>query len=258
MALEHAAANVPGTLEGRDPEYLHQLRVGMRRLRAALNVFRGTLREAEVRALRGVNLVVNPGAYVAIMGPSGSGKTTLLSIMGCLMRPTAGEVLVRGTDVVGLRERDLPAIRAGTFGFIFQGFNLFPALTALENVTVTIRMKNPRAKGVDAEARRLLDLVGLGDRLHHLPADLSGGQKQRVAIARALACSPPVILGDEPTAALDTKTGLAVMELLQRLARDEGRAVVVVTHDPRLERFADRVVRVEDGEVREGDEEVAA
>jgi putative ABC transport system ATP-binding protein len=207
--------------------------------------------ETAVRALHEASIDVRAGEVVLVEGPSGSGKTTLLSIMGCLMRPTAGEVRVRGTDTVRLRERDLPRIRAGTFGFVFQGFNLFPALTALENVSVTIRMKDPRAKGVDAEARRLLDLVGLGDRLHHLPADLSGGQKQRVAIARALACSPPVILGDEPTAALDTKTGLAVVELLQRLAREEHRAVVVVTHDPRLERFADRVVLVEDGQVRE-------
>ena len=207
--------------------------------------------ETAVQALQDASIDVRAGEVVLVEGPSGSGKTTLLSIMGCLMRPTTGEVLVRGTDVVRLRERELPRIRAGTFGFVFQGFNLFPALTALENVSVTIRMKDPKAKGVDAEARRLLDLVGLGDRLHHLPADLSGGQKQRVAIARALACSPPVILGDEPTAALDTQTGLAVVELLQRLAREEHRAVVVVTHDPRLERFADRVVRVEDGQVRE-------
>ena len=207
--------------------------------------------ETRVRALHEASLDVRAAEVVLVEGPSGSGKTTLLSIMGCLLRPTSGAVRVRGTDVVPLRERDLPAIRAGTFGFVFQGFNLFPALTALENVAVTIRMKDPRAKRVEAEARRLLELVGLGDRLHHLPEDLSGGQKQRVAIARALACSPPVILGDEPTAALDTKTGLAVVELLQRLAREEGRAVVLVTHDPRLERFADRVVRVEDGQVRE-------
>ncbi len=207
--------------------------------------------ETAVQALHEASLDVRAGEVVLVEGPSGSGKTTLLSIMGCLLRPTAGEVRVRGTDTARLRERELPGIRAGTFGFVFQGFNLFPALTALENVSVTIRMKDPRAKGVDREARRLLELVGLGDRMHHLPADLSGGQKQRVAIARALACSPPVILGDEPTAALDTKTGLAVVELLQRLAREEQRAVVVVTHDPRLERFADRVVRVEDGKVSE-------
>ncbi|MBI2893833.1 MAG: ABC transporter ATP-binding protein [Deltaproteobacteria bacterium] len=205
--------------------------------------------ETAVQALTGATLQVRAGEVVLVEGPSGSGKTTLLSIMGCLMKPTAGQVMVKGRDIVQLKERDMPQVRAGTFGFIFQGFNLFPALTALENVAVTIRMKDPRARKVHVEAARLLGLVGLGDRMHHLPADLSGGQKQRVAIARALACSPPVILGDEPTAALDSKTGLAVMKLLQSLAREEGRAVVVVTHDHRLEQFSDRVIRVEDGTV---------
>ena len=130
---------------------------------------------------------------------------------------------------------------------MFQGFNLFPALTALENVAMAIQMKDPRAKDPRGEAKRLLALVGLGTRMHHLPEDLSGGQKQRVAIARALGGNPPIIVGDEPTAALETKTALSVMELLRELATAQGRAVVVVTHDPRLERFADRVVRVEDG-----------
>jgi putative ABC transport system ATP-binding protein len=130
---------------------------------------------------------------------------------------------------------------------VFQGFNLFPALTAIENVAIAIQMKDPSAKDPRGEARRLLELVELGPRMHHLPADLSGGQKQRVAIARALGGNPPILIGDEPTAALDTKTALSVMELLRELATSRGRAVVVVTHDPRLERFADRVVRVEDG-----------
>ena len=132
---------------------------------------------------------------------------------------------------------------------MFQGFNLFPALTALENVAIAIQMKDPGAKDPRGEAKRLLDLVDLGPRAHHLPADLSGGQKQRVAIARALGGNPPILIGDEPTAALDTKTALSVMELLRELATRHGRAVVVVTHDPRLERFADRVIRVEDGHI---------
>jgi putative ABC transport system ATP-binding protein len=166
------------------------------------------------------------------------------------MKPTSGEVWIDGNNVAGLTERDLPALRARNFGFVFQGFNLFPALTALENVAIAIEMKDPRAKDPRGEARRLLDLVGLGPRSHHLPADLSGGQKQRVAIARALGGNPPIIIGDEPTAALDTKTALSVMELLRELATTRGRAVVVVTHDPRLERFADRVVRVEDGQIQ--------
>jgi putative ABC transport system ATP-binding protein len=204
--------------------------------------------ETEVIALAEAALTVRTGEVLLIEGPSGSGKTTLLSILGLLLRPSAGQVWIGGQDAAALPERDLPPVRAGTFGFIFQGFNLFPALTALENVALAIRMKNPRARGIEDEARRLLTSVGLEQRMDYLPGTLSGGQKQRVAIARALGGDPPLILGDEPTAALDSKTALSVMELLRGLAQ-AGRGVVVVTHDPRLERYADRIVRVEDGRV---------
>ena len=203
--------------------------------------------EHAVAALADATLDIRRGEVTLIEGPSGSGKTTLISILGLLLKPTAGEVWLDGRNVAKLGERDLPALRARHFGFVFQGFNLFPSLTATENVAMAIRMKDPRSKDPDGQARRLLELVGLGPRAHHLPADLSGGQKQRVAIARALGGNPPILIGDEPTAALDTKTALSVMELLRELASTAGRAVVVVTHDPRLERFADRVVRVEDG-----------
>jgi len=203
-----------------------------------------------VAALSNATLDIRAGEVTLIEGPSGSGKTTLISILGLLLTPTAGEVWLEGKNVAGLGERQLPGLRARNFGFVFQGFNLFPALSALENVAIAIRMKNPRASHADREARRLLEQVGLESRLHYLPADLSGGQKQRVAIARALGGNPPILVGDEPTAALDTKTALSVMELLRDLASTEGRAVVVVTHDPRLERFADRVVRVEDGHIQ--------
>lgn len=203
--------------------------------------------EHAVAALSNATLDILPGEVTLIEGPSGSGKTTLISILGLLLKPTAGEVWIEGRDTARLGERDLPGLRARNFGFVFQGFNLFPALTALENVAMAIQMKDPSFKKPKNEARRLLELVGLGPRMHHLPADLSGGQKQRVAIARALGGNPPIIVGDEPTAALDTKTALSVMELLRDLATTHQRAVVVVTHDPRLERFADRVVRVEDG-----------
>jgi len=203
--------------------------------------------EHAVDALRNATLDIRPGEVTLIEGPSGSGKTTLISILGLLLTPTTGEVWIEGKNVAGLGERALPGLRARNFGFVFQGFNLFPALTALENVAMAIQMKDPKAKKPKDEARRLLELVGLGPRIHHLPADLSGGQKQRVAIARALGGNPPILVGDEPTAALDTKTALSVMDLLRELASNAGRAVVVVTHDPRLERFADRVVRVEDG-----------
>ena len=207
--------------------------------------------EHAVTALADASLAIHAGEVTLIEGPSGSGKTTLISILGLLLRPTSGEVWIEGRDVAGLTERELPALRARNFGFVFQGFNLFPALSALENVAMAVQMKDPRAKDPRGEARRLLELVGLGPRAHHLPADLSGGQKQRVAIARALGGNPPVLVGDEPTAALDTRTALAVMELLRELASSHGRAVVVVTHDPRLERFADRVIRVEDGLIRD-------
>jgi putative ABC transport system ATP-binding protein len=207
--------------------------------------------EHAVAALADATLDIRPGEVILIEGPSGSGKTTLISILGLLLRPSSGEVWIEGRDVAKLTERDLPALRARNFGFVFQGFNLFPALTALDNVAMAIQMKDPSARDPRGEARRLLDLVGLGDRGHHLPADLSGGQKQRVAIARALGGNPPILVGDEPTAALDTKTALSVMELLRELASARGRAVVIVTHDPRLEKFADRLVRVEDGRIQE-------
>ena len=203
--------------------------------------------ETTVHALRDATLDIRAGEVTLIEGPSGSGKTTLISILGLLLTPSAGEVWIEGQNVAGLGERALPGLRARNFGFVFQGFNLFPALTALENVAMAIQMKHAKAKDPKGEARRLLEQVGLASRIHHLPADLSGGQKQRVAIARALGGNPPILVGDEPTAALDTKTALSVMELLRELASTAGRAVVVVTHDPRLERFADRVVRVEDG-----------
>jgi len=206
--------------------------------------------EHAVAALSEASLDIRAGEVALIEGPSGSGKTTLISILGLLLRPTSGEVWLEGRNVAGLGERALPGLRARNFGFVFQGFNLFPALTALDNVAMAIEMKDPSAKDPRGEAKRLLELVGLGPRAHHLPADLSGGQKQRVAIARALGGNPPILVGDEPTAALDTKTALSVMELLRELASSHGRAVVVVTHDPRLERFADRVIRVEDGRIQ--------
>jgi len=205
--------------------------------------------ENAIAALSDATLEIRAGEITLIEGPSGSGKTTLISILGLLLTPTAGEVWLEGRNVAGLGERELPGLRARNFGFVFQGFNLFPALTALENVAIAIRMKDPRRSGAEREARQLLEQVGLASRSHHLPADLSGGQKQRVAIARALGGNPPILIGDEPTAALDTRTALSVMELLRELASASGRAVVVVTHDPRLERFADRVVRVEDGHI---------
>lgn len=213
---------------------------------------------ALVQALRGVNLDVNKGEVLMLMGPSGSGKTTLISIMGCILQATSGSVKIDGREVMGIAENKLPAIRLAHFGFIFQGFNLFPALTARENVEVALHLKGVKGAAARKQASELLERVGLGEKLNKVPADMSGGQKQRIAVARALAGDPPILLADEPTAALDSQSGQTVMELLTGLARERGRAVVVVTHDSRVLHYADRIVRVEDGRIAEGDERVAA
>jgi putative ABC transport system ATP-binding protein len=208
--------------------------------------------DAVVRALEDIHLDVTAGEVLMLMGPSGSGKTTLLSIMGCILKPTSGSIRVDGREVADLPERKLPTVRVKHFGFIFQGFNLFPALTARENVELAVKLKGFNRRQARREAEALLTSVGLAPKLNTLPADLSGGQKQRVAIARALAGSPPVLLADEPTAALDSETGIAVMRILADLARERGRSVVVVTHDTRLVEFADRIVHLRDGRVVNG------
>jgi len=199
--------------------------------------------------LSGVDMQVSRGEVVLMMGPSGSGKTTLLSIMGCILRPTAGQVLVQGRDVTALKEKQLPAVRLKHIGFVFQGFNLFPTLTAGENVELSLKLKGVSGVKVRNEARRLLELVGLEEKFDAFPYDISGGQKQRVAIARAVAGDPEVLLADEPTAALDTRTGKSIVEMMDGLAHAQGRAVVIVTHDLRLTEYADRVVRIEDGRI---------
>jgi len=188
-----------------------------------------------------------------LMGPSGSGKTTLLSIMGCILTATSGSVRVGGREVVGLREKELPALRLQHIGFVFQGFNLFPTLTARENVELMLDLKGVPAAAAKRRAHELLDQVGLGEKHGSFPADLSGGQKQRIAIARALAGDPEIILADEPTAALDSQTGRNVMEMMSELAHKRGRAVVIVTHDSRVLSFADRIVKIEDGAIAGAD-----
>jgi putative ABC transport system ATP-binding protein len=209
-----------------------------------------------VLALRGLDLDVYPGELLMLVGPSGSGKTTLLSIMGCILTASSGSVRVAGRQVVGLREKDLPPLRLEHMGFVFQGFNLFPTLTAGENVELMLDLKGVSTAKAKKRAQELLDQVGLGTKYGSFPADLSGGQKQRVAIARALAGDPGIILADEPTAALDSHTGRTVMEMMSELAHKRERAVVIVTHDSRVLDFADRIVKIEDGTVatREGSE----
>jgi putative ABC transport system ATP-binding protein len=205
-------------------------------------------------ALRGVDLDVHAGELLMLMGPSGSGKTTLLSIMGCILAATSGSVRIAGREVVGLSEKQLPALRLEHIGFVFQGFNLFPTLTAGENVELMLDLKGISVSQGKKRAQELLEQVGLKEKYDSFPADLSGGQKQRVAIARALAGDPGIILADEPTAALDSHTGRTVMEMMSDLAHKRNRAVVIVTHDSRVLHFADRMVKIEDGAIATGTE----
>lgn len=200
-----------------------------------------------VSVLNGASLLVERGEVVALEGPSGSGKTTFLSILGCILTPTAGRVVVDGQEVDANRPGRLPEIRKRSIGFVFQQFNLFPALTALENVEYALNIKGVKGREARREAQRVLEAVGLADRLRFLPRDLSGGQKQRVAIARALAGAPPVVLADEPTANLDSQVGGQVLEMFRDLAKRENRALLIVTHDPKVRTIADRVVQICDG-----------
>ena len=198
-------------------------------------------------ALRDINLTIPTGNIQLLMGPSGSGKTTLLSILAGILTPTSGRVWLLGKEVTGMSRSQLSNFRLKNLGFIFQGFNLFPALTAIENVQLALTMKGMKPREARAEAMALLEQVGLADKAKNLPRNLSGGQKQRVAIARALAANPPIIMADEPTAALDSHSGHAVIELLVKLAKEGGRTVLIVTHDPRIVDIADRVLYLEDG-----------
>ncbi|HET9226319.1 MAG TPA: ABC transporter ATP-binding protein [Thermoanaerobaculia bacterium] len=200
-----------------------------------------------VSVLNGASLLVEKGEVVALEGPSGSGKTTFLSILGCILTPTAGRVVVDGREVDPRRPDRLPDIRKRSIGFVFQQFNLFPALTALENVEYALNIKGIKGREAKTEAQRVLEAVGLEDRLRFLPRDLSGGQKQRVAIARALAGAPQVVLADEPTANLDSHVGGQVLEMFRDLAKQENRALLIVTHDPKVRAIADRVVQIRDG-----------
>jgi putative ABC transport system ATP-binding protein len=203
----------------------------------------------KVSVLRGVSLALEPGEVVALEGPSGSGKTTFLSILGCILTPTSGRVVVRGQVVDPKKPGKLPEIRRRSIGFVFQQFNLFPALTALENVEYALNIKGVKSPLATRKAAEILERVGLGERIRFLPRDLSGGQKQRVAIARALAAEPAILLADEPTANLDSQVGTQILELFRTLARADGRALLIVTHDPKVRAVSDRVVQIRDGKI---------
>jgi putative ABC transport system ATP-binding protein len=202
-----------------------------------------------VPVLRGVSLSLRRGEIVSLEGPSGSGKTTLLSIVGCILTATSGRVIIDGKTVNPDRARDLPKIRRKSIGFVFQQHNLIPALTAAENVEYALNLRGMRGASARIEAKRVLDHVGLGPKADAHPRDLSGGQRQRVAIARALAGNAPILLVDEPTASLDSQTGEQILELFRKLAKGENRAVLVVTHDPKVRAVADRLVTIRDGQL---------
>lgn len=207
--------------------------------------------DADVPVLRGISLELRRGEIVALEGPSGSGKTTLLSVLGCILTPTSGRLEVDGTPAGGLGARALAALRRRSIGFVFQQFNLFPSLTALENVEYALEVRGRRGGAAREEARRAIEAVGLADRASFFPRDLSGGQKQRVAIARAIAGRPPVLLADEPTANLDSGNGATVLALLRDLARRDESALLVVTHDKAVRHVADRVLTIRDGVIDE-------
>ncbi|PSB27200.1 ABC transporter ATP-binding protein [Stenomitos frigidus] len=208
-------------------------------------------RSERYQALKSVDLELKSGKIQLLMGPSGSGKTTLLSILAGILTPTEGSVRLLGQEITGMSRSQLARFRLENIGFIFQGFNLFPALTALENIEVALTVKGVRKNVAAKQARSLLAQVGLTEKANQLPRDLSGGQKQRVAIARALGGDPKLIMADEPTAALDSQNGHAVIELLHRLAKEQNRTVLMVTHDARIMDFADSVIQLEDGMLKQ-------
>ncbi|HTO77470.1 MAG TPA: ABC transporter ATP-binding protein [Thermoanaerobaculia bacterium] len=207
------------------------------------------LGETRVHALRGVDVEIGPGEFVAIMGASGSGKSTFMNLLGCLDRPSAGRYLLDGIDVAGHDRRALAAIRNQKIGFVFQGFNLLARTTALENVELpTLYTRVDRGER-EARALKALEMVGLGDRARHFPSQMSGGQQQRVAIARALVNRPAILLADEPTGNLDSRTSVEILEIFQDL-NDHGLTIVLVTHEPDISRFAKRVLVFKDGTIR--------
>ena len=210
------------------------------------------LGETKVHALRGVNLKIEPGEFVAIMGSSGSGKSTFMNMLGCLDKPSSGRYILEGTDVSQLDKKQLAAVRNGKLGFVFQGFNLLSRTTALENVELPTLYAHMEKTARLQRAKEVLEMVGLGGRLDHFPSQLSGGQQQRVAIARALVNRPAILLADEPTGNLDSRTSVEIMQIFQEL-NDRGLTIVLVTHEPDVAQFAKRIVAFRDGKIRHDD-----
>jgi putative ABC transport system ATP-binding protein len=204
---------------------------------------------SQVQALRGVTLALMGGELTLLMGPSGSGKTTLLSILGCILSPTSGTVRVCGQSTAQMQPEDMARLRRDHVGFIFQSYHLFPTLTAADNVRLALDVRGEPSASAVGKARKALAVVGLSHKMKSFPRELSGGEQQRVAIARAIVGNPSAILADEPTSALDSENGQAIMKLLAQIAKERTRGVLVVTHDPRIFPFANRIVRIEDGRI---------
>jgi putative ABC transport system ATP-binding protein len=203
----------------------------------------------EVPALRGVSVEIKTGDFVAIIGASGSGKSTMMNLIGCLDIPTRGRICLKSQDISTLSESDLSSLRGKTIGFIFQQYNLIPSMSAFENVMLPLEFLEYNDQKAAARAREILTLVGLGDKMHHRPTQLSGGQQQRVSIARSLVSDPEIILADEPTGALDSVTGKEVLNMLQRLWKEHGKTIILVTHDLNLAKLAHTTIELKDGEI---------
>lgn len=210
--------------------------------------------ESEFAALRGINLEIYEGEFLVVLGPSGSGKSTLMNLIGCLDLPSKGTVFLSSGDISELEESELARIRGQMIGFIFQSFNLIPTLNTQENVLLPLEFQEEDPRRARQKAAYLLEIVGLSDKKHNLPSQLSGGQRQRVAIARSLAVNPPVILADEPTGNLDSKTGDYILEFLDGLNKKEGKTVIIVTHDLELVKYATRIVYIRDGQIEKIEE----
>jgi len=205
--------------------------------------------EVEVPALRGVDLEIKKGEFLAIAGTSGSGKSTMMNLVGCLDVPTKGKIFLDNDNIADLSESQLAHIRGQKIGFIFQQFNLIPTLNALENVMLPLCFQDEDDSKAKERAIKLLKMVGLAERMYHLPSQLSGGQMQRVAIARSLSVNPEIILADEPTGNLDSKTGRFIMDFLRKIHENDGKTIIMVTHDLYLVKFADRIVHLKDGQI---------
>lgn len=205
--------------------------------------------EVEVPALRGITVEIKKGDFVAIIGASGSGKSTMMNLIGCLDIPTKGRIFLKNKDITKMSESDLATLRGRSIGFIFQQYNLIPSITAFSNVLLPLEFLEVNDSEAKKRVRKILDLVGLSDKAHHLPTQLSGGQQQRVAIARSLVANPEIILADEPTGNLDSVSGRKIMELFHKLWKEEGKTIIMVTHDLNLAKYAHTIIELEDGQI---------